>query len=80
MNVNVNLMVENVIQISSRITMNVVASVNIWSPATCNCKNGKYLSSIIDNSVKTCDEIKEETKAVPKKFNVKNATCKTSIF
>ena len=29
----------------------------IWNPATCNCKNGKYLASIIDNSVITCDKI-----------------------
>ena len=34
----------------------------IWNPATCNCENGKYLSSIIDDSVITCDEIIEETK------------------
>ena len=25
----------------------------IWNPAPCNCKNGKYLASIIDNSVIT---------------------------
>ena len=24
----------------------------LWNPATCNCKNGKYLASIIDDSVK----------------------------
>ena len=28
----------------------------IWNHATC-CKNGKYLASIIDDSVITCDEI-----------------------
>ena len=27
------------------------------NPATCSCKNGKYLASIIDDSVITCDEI-----------------------
>ena len=29
----------------------------IWNPATCSCKNGKYLASIIDDSVITSDEI-----------------------
>ena len=29
----------------------------IWNPATCSCKNGNYLGSIIDDSVITCDEI-----------------------
>ena len=29
----------------------------IWNPTTCSCENGKYLASIIDNSVITCDEI-----------------------
>ena len=56
----------------------------IWNPATCSCKNGKYLASVSD-SVITCDEIKdveaksfdEETKTVPKNFNERKATCKT---
>ena len=34
----------------------------IWNTATCRCKNGKYLASIIDDSVITCDEIREEAK------------------
>ena len=29
----------------------------IWSPATCSCKNCKYLASIIDDSFIMCDEI-----------------------
>ena len=29
---------------------------NIWNSATCSCKNGKYLASINDDSVVTCDE------------------------
>ena len=29
----------------------------IWKPAICSCEDGKYLASIIDNSVITCDEI-----------------------
>ena len=27
----------------------------IWNPARCSCENGKYLGSIIDNLVVTCD-------------------------
>ena len=45
---------------------------DIWNPATCSCKNDRYLASIIDNSVITCEEITdvdaksydEETKTV----------------
>ena len=32
----------------------------IWNPATCSCQNGKYLASIIDDSVSTYDEIIEK--------------------
>ena len=39
----------------------------IWSLATCSCKNGKCLASIIDNSLIRCDEIIETTKTVPTK-------------
>ena len=54
----------------------------IWNPATCFCKNGKYLSSIINNEVIACDEIidaeaalyDEEVKTVPTNFNEKNIT------
>ena len=74
------------------LSINVAASVKsiidkgyIWNPATCNCKNGKYLASIIDNSVITCEEVRdaeakpygEETKATAANFNEKNAICKT---
>ena len=31
----------------------------VWNPATCNCKDGKDLGSIIDDSAITCDEIIE---------------------
>ena len=77
---------ENVIQIQSGITINVDVRVKIrnvckkdyiWNPATCCCKNGKYLASIIDDSVITCDIIIEETKTIPANFNEKNITCKT---
>ena len=55
----------NVNAISSGIKINVDANAeNIiyekdytWNPATCNCENGKYLASIIDDLMITCDEI-----------------------
>ena len=40
----------------------------IWNPCTCSCENGKYLASIINNSVIKCDEIMEETKTTKNKF------------
>ena len=56
----------------------------ISNPAIFSCKNGKYLTNIIDNdSVVTCDDTKlynadtetklydEETRTVPTKFNEK---------
>ena len=54
----------------------------IWNPATSSCENGKYLASIIDDSVITCDEIiEEETKAVIAIFNEKKfAKQKMSMF
>ena len=36
----------------------------IWNLAKCSCKNGKYVGSIIDDSVIMCDEIIETTKTV----------------
>ena len=38
------------------------------NPATCICKNGKYLASIIDESVITCEKIIDTTKNHFKKF------------
>ena len=35
------------------------------------CENGKYLTSIIEDSVIRCDETIEETIAVPTNFNEK---------
>ena len=56
-------------------------------PASCSCKNCKYLASNNDDSVVTCDEIMEVIKTVPAKstsnktvptnFNEKKVTCKT---
>ena len=35
--------------------------MSIWdyvsNPATCTCENGKYLASIMDDSVIICDEV-----------------------
>ena len=47
----------------------------IWNLAICNCENGKYLASIIDNSVITCDEIIDghtAAKSYDKKYNLLN--------
>ena len=55
----------------------------IWHPGTCSSENGRYLASIMDDSVMTCDKIFEEkTKTVTKNFNEKNAIYKKkmSIF
>ena len=30
---------------------------SIWNPATCNCENGKYLASIMDDPAIICDEL-----------------------
>ena len=65
--------------------MNVDVSANyIWNHCSCTCGNGKYVESIIDNSLVTCDEIidaiaklyKESSKSIPINFTEKKATCK----
>ena len=57
-----------------------VKNIYVWNPATCNCENGKYLASIIDNSTIICDELikpyDEEIKTIPINFNEKKVTCK----
>ena len=50
----------------------------VWNLSTCNCENGKYLASIMDDSVIMCDEIIEKT--VPTNFNEKKANYKTQNF
>ena len=56
----------------------------VWNPATCNCENGKYLASIKDDSVITCDEViksyDEEIKTSQTNFDEKDITCKTQSF
>ena len=86
MNVNVNLMEQNVIQINEGITIDVDLGVKkhnicekhyIWNPATCNCENGKYLESIMDDSAIICSEI---INVKERNFNEKNVTCKAQNF
>ena len=44
-------------------------------------KHGKYLASIIDDPVITCDEIIEAVaKSYQRNFNEKNANCKRKTF
>ena len=55
----------------------------VWYPVTCNCENGKYLASIMDDSAIICDEVIEsfdedveaksydEIKTIPTNFNEK---------
>ena len=49
---------------------------NICNPATCSCKNGKYIGSIIDDSVITCGEIIEEAKTI----SMKKVTCEKFLY
>ena len=39
-----------------------------WNPSTCICKDRKYLKSIADTSVMTCDEIISVMYIVPTKI------------
>ena len=74
-------MIENVIQIKSGITINVGASLKILKNIMCvkkiifgillHVENDKYLASIIDDLVMTCDEIIDKTKTVSTNFNEK---------
>ena len=52
----------------------------VWSPATCNYENGKYM----DHSTIIYDEVEksynEEIKTIPANFNEKKGTCKTQNF
>ena len=51
----------------------------VWNPATCNCENGKYLASIMDDSAIMCDEVvKSNDEEI--NFNEKKAICKTQNF
>ena len=47
----------------------VYEKVYVWNPATCNCKNGKYLASIMHYSNIICDVViesyDEKIKTIP---------------
>ena len=87
-NVNVNLMLESEIRIKNGIMINVHVSVKniyvkkycLWNLAACNCKNGKHLASITDDSVITYDDILEQKKTVSTNFNERKVTCETKNF
>ena len=51
----------------------------VWNPATCNCENGKYLASIINDSAIVCDEVIDsyDKESISINFNEKYLTCKT---
>ena len=81
------MIVENLIQIKSEITINAVACLKIqkkkilvckkdyvWNPAICSYKSVKYLAGIIDDSVITGDEIIDTTKVVPTKTVLTKST------
>ena len=58
---------------------NICKKDSVCNPATCSCKNGKYLANIMDNSVITYDDIikaevksyDEETKTILPNFDEK---------
>ena len=56
---------------SVNIVENIICSKKdyIWNSATCSCKNGKYLASIIDNLLIMWDEITNTRKTVAANFN-----------
>ena len=89
-------MEQNVIEINGEITLNADVSVrniiyvkNVWNPSTCtcNCDNGKYLASIMNDSAIIWDEVIDadaklspkdnfEAKTTARNFNEKKVTCK----
>ena len=88
-------MEENVIQVNGGIMIKMEIKSKkrhvhekdyIWNPATCSCKNGKYLASIMNDSANTSDKIidsyDEETKTIPTNFNENKVIqkMKDSIF
>ena len=40
-----------------------------WNSATCNCENGKYLASIMDDSAIICDEVMDANAKLSPKDN-----------
>ena len=56
----------------------------VWNPATCNCENGEYLVSIMDDSRIICYEVIEshdkEIKTIATNFNEKYVARKTHFL
>ena len=54
----------------------------VWYTAICSCKNAKYVESIIDDSVMTCDKIIDATKSVQQKLlpHLLNILCIGNTF
>ena len=42
----------------------------VWNPIICAFENDEYLGNIISDVVVTCDEIREATKKITKKFQI----------
>ena len=49
----------------------------VWNLSTCNCENGRYLASIMDDSAIICDEIIDVKET---NFNKKKKIVKRRIF
>ena len=90
-NINVNVMEQNFIPTTGRVTINVNVIVkniiyvkkNIFGiQLYAFVKNGKYLASMVDNSAIICEEVividvDDKTKTIPINFNENKLTCKT---
>ena len=75
--VNAKSVVQHLIEIKNGIIKHVIVIVKIfrsakkdysWNPSTCICENSKYLKSMADTSVITCDEIISVMKIVSTKM------------
>ena len=42
----------------------------VWNPIICAFENDEYLGNIISDVVVTCDEIREATKKITKRFQI----------
>ena len=58
--------------VSAEIDKNIMRAKNISNPSTYASENGGYLQSIIDDSIITCNETVEATKASLTTFYSRN--------
>ena len=58
--------------------LHVCEKDHLCNSATCNCENGKYSASIMNDSAILCDEIIEEI--IPTNLNKNKGNCKTQNF